>query len=153
MPTFNSISSYIVELKRRKALLQANRRKECEKMILDAKALVQLRIQTAGEDANGNQFDDYNPIYGRRKRIDFPKNKFFDFTRTGEAWRSMIPITVEETATTIQIDLLPRDQKNRDKLNGQFKKRGNILLLSAEEIRILQEANLERILKYMNPNG
>lgn len=153
MPTFNSIRDYIAELRKRKALLQANRRKECERIVLDAKALVQLRIQTSSENASGSQFEDYNPIYAvhGRKEKGYQAERF-DFTRTGVAWRSILPVTVEESNNTIHVDLLPRDQKNRDKLNGQFRKRGNILLLSAEEIRILQEANRERILKYLN-NG
>lgn len=116
------------------------------KMALDTLALIKLRIQGSGQDFEGAPFADYNPIYakyGREKKG--YQSSFVDFTRQGRMWANIVPQVVEATPMKVVVETGAQDDENRAKLAGQVKKRGNILTPSADEVRMVRDANVQRI--------
>ncbi len=60
MAIFNSISAYIEVLRQRRAQIIAERRKAALQIGVEAIALVKLRIQTTGKNAENEQFKGYS---------------------------------------------------------------------------------------------
>jgi hypothetical protein len=131
-------------------LINQNRRDEVLRISLDLKALVQLRIQTDGDNATGSKFAPYTSKYAKYGRRDLGyQDQYFDFTRTGQAFANIRPQVTEDTDTSTTVTVSGTNQDTIDKLAGQVKKRGNILTPSDEELDIAREANRRRIQKYI----
>lgn len=126
--------------------LESQRKPFVLKMLLDTIAIIKRRIQTSGTNSQGKPFAPYNPIYAIRGRQEKGfQSAYVDFTRSGRLWASIIPKIVGEKEGSTTGEIGPRDRENQDKVNGAFKKRGNILLPTKAETDIIQKANNLRV--------
>lgn len=131
--------------------LDANREAETLRITFDLMVQVKDRIQTSGTDYQGYMFPPYTPAYAKYGRVKMGYQiRHVDFTREGRLWASIQPFTRKKTASTVEFDVAPRDSENQNKLNGQYAKRGNILLPSESEIEAARRANNLRVMKYLN---
>lgn len=138
-----------ISWKARIEALKANREADCTRIVLDLIAQVRLRVQVFGTDYNERPFVDYTPGYKRERAKAGYQVDHVDFTRTGRMWASVRPATLNETDSGVLIEAAARTPADRDKLRGQRRKRGNILLPSDDEVRIAAEANSQRLRKYL----
>lgn len=142
---------FIAKLERAKRELDTNREAETLRITFDLMAQVKNRIQTSGTDYQGAMFPPYTPDYAKYGRVKMGYQiRYVDFTRDGRLWASIQPFTVKKTVDVVEFEVAPRDSENQDKLNGQYAKRGNILLPSESEIEAARQANNLRITKYLN---
>lgn len=111
---------------------------------LDAVALMKSRVQQQGLNSESQQFEDYTPDYSRQRKNEGYQVAYVDFTKTGEMYASVTPQVIQADATGATVEIKARTQGNQNKINGQFKKRGNILLNTGEELQILGRAHAER---------
>ena len=138
---------YIAKLKANLQALEEQRQTEVLRIALDATALLKLRIQTIGQNAEGQSFAPYSPGYAKQRQKKGAQTGYFDFTVTGRAMANIQPrVEANETGKTVVV-IGARDQENIDKIRGQYKKRGNILRLSQNEIQLVSDANQERVSK------
>jgi hypothetical protein len=138
---------FIQRLKDNLREVEEQRQTEVLRIALDATALLKLRIQTSGRNASGQAFAPYTPAYAKQRQKKGAQTGYFDFTVTGRAMANIEPrVEANETGKTVVV-IGARDQENIDKIRGQFKKRGNILRLSQNEIQLVSDANQERVLK------
>lgn len=142
---------FIAKLERANRELDANREAETLRITFDLMAQVKNRIQTSGTDYQGAMFPPYTPSYAKYGRVKMGYQiRYVDFTRDGRLWASIEPFTRKKTVDVVEFEVAPRDSENQDKLNGQYAKRGNILLPSESEIEAARQANNIRITKYLN---
>lgn len=142
-----NVKEYIRRLKENLQELEDNRQTEALRIALDATALLKLRIQTTGTNADGQAFAPYVPAYARTRRNKGLQTGYVDFTDRGRLMANIQPRAElnEEGRTVVVVGA--RDSENIDKLRGAFKKRGNILRLSQNEIQLIADANRERLQK------
>jgi hypothetical protein len=119
----------------------------------DLLALIKLRNQTRGVDAQGVKYVPYTKDYAKRGRLDKGyQAEYVDFTRTGRMWNNIkvksAQVTNDSTFLVIRADLA----QEQAKLNGQAKKRGNILTPSVQEITLVQTLHKNRILDTIKIN-
>ncbi len=133
---------------RRFAEMSANRDRDVLTISLEAKALMQLRIQETGYNFQERPFSPYTPAYGRNRKKAGYQTEYVDFTRTGNLWANVRPEVVESTETMSVVEITARDSSNQAKLQGAVKKRGNIILLSSKEVDLLFQLNEERVRRY-----
>ncbi len=128
--------------------LRSNRGEDVLTIAADLTAVVQLRIQSSGEDFQGSQYPGYTPNYAKygRRALGY-QAEYVDFTRTGRMWANIQPYLLNETESSVEVEITARDQDSQDKLRGQVDKRGNILRPSDDELQEVAEANRERIRK------
>ena len=134
--------------------MQANRERESLIIASDLKALVQLRIQTSGENYRGSQFSPYSSQYAKTRQKAGAQTSYVDFTVTGQLWANIRPEITESTPTSTTVEIAARDKANIDKMLGALRQpkgapRGNILLPSEDEVKFVQDAHLERVIKYI----
>jgi deoxyadenosine/deoxycytidine kinase len=113
-------------------------------------ALVKDRIQRTGENSEGQQFEDYVTAYSQRRKKDGYQVAYVDFTRTGRLWNKITPQVIKEDDKSVNVEVRARDQRNQDKLDGQFRKRGNILLPNEEEEAFATELSRNQILEILD---
>lgn len=99
----------------------------------DLAAQVKLRIQESGQDASGVAFATYTSPYERVRTDRGRQIEHFDFLFTGEAWRSFTPQVIAQRFGEVEVEIAFRG-KNRAKAEGQYKKRGNFVTPTQEEI-------------------
>ena len=140
------LKDYIRRLDQVRRHLRQTARENALVIAHDAKALVKKRVQSSGTNSEGQQFAPYNTAYAKYGRnAKGYQSEYVDFTRTGRMLGSLLPRVVSETDMRVIVEVVPRDDENRRKLAGQFKTRGNILALSTDEIKILNDTNARRI--------
>ena len=146
MPIRTNISELIERFKAAREAIIKNRPDNIQRIASDTLALTKRRIQQTGQDFEGQQFEAYNPIYAvkGRKELGY-QNRIVDFTRTGQMFNSIkaFPVSSNDSETIVEVRA-SRDSE-QDKLDGQFKKRGNILLPNSDEIEFATQANDERV--------
>jgi hypothetical protein len=84
-----------------------------------------------------------------RKKLGY-QSEYVDFTRRGRMWanvKAKVTTTTNDTVTVVIKADLANEQL---KLNGQARKRGNILTPSKYELQIAQLADKERRIKIIN---
>jgi len=106
---------------------------------------VKERIIGSGRNYQGNPFASYNPIYAKRRDEAGRQTQYVDFEFTGRMWASIRPEVTLNTPTTTEVTIKASNQGDQDKLNGQFRKRGNILRPTEQEIEFARQANADRI--------
>jgi hypothetical protein len=144
-----SIRALIANIERAKSALIANRDNEALRIAFDLTALIKLRIQTEGKDADNKPFVPYDPDYAKERKGAGYQIAFVDFTRTGRLMANIRPRleSAERDRATVVIE--GDSQLSKDILSGQARKRGNILRASKEERAMVEQANRERVLKYL----
>lgn len=150
MGAFSNLSQIADLIRSRKKELDRNRRSDCLKIVLDLKAIAQLRIQTEGKNYENNRFEYYNPIYAKRKKEAGYDVSNVNFTVTGQLWRNSLPVVLNETVDSIAIRLGPTNDNDQAKADGQIRKRGNIFRPSEDELQIVSQLNQQRVLNRLN---
>ena len=130
------------------ALLRANREDEVKRIAQDLTTLIKLRIQGSGENYLNSKFSPYTKGYVVQRRKAGAQTQYVDFTRTGRMFASVYPDT-DKNPSGVVIVITAHGRDNIDKVEGAQKKRGNILRPSQEEINLAEQANNERVLKYL----
>jgi hypothetical protein len=144
----NPFQRTIDRIRKIKSDLISNRETDALKIAFDTTALIKLRIQSKGENADGAQFTPYTPDYKKEREKKGYQVGFVDFTRTGRMFASIGPEVTASDVFTATVEIKGRDEKTRAMLRGHAGKRGNILRPSKAEIELVKRANRERILKY-----
>jgi hypothetical protein len=129
--------------------LTLNRESDVLAIALDHIALIKLRIQSSGVDADGKDFAPYVPPYARKRKAGGYQVGFVDFTVTGRLMASVRPTIVQSNEFACTVELGAVDDRGKTILTGAEKKRGVLIRPSKEEIKIVENANRERILKYI----
>jgi hypothetical protein len=137
----------IERLKAIKADLINNREADLLRIAFDLSGLLKLRIQTTGQNSNNQPFAPYTPFSRRDRTKKGYQVGFVDFTRTGQLWASVGPRSLGGTNEQATVVIESRTQRGQTIIAGAERKRGNILLLSAEEIQFAQAANKARVLQ------
>lgn len=112
----------------------------------EAIALRQLTIQESGQGVDGD-FSDYTDSYARDRSQNGYQTEYKDYTRTGELFRSINPEVIDRQPNSVTVEIKARDRDNQNKLNGAFKKDGNILTNTTEEIDLVTQVFVARINK------
>jgi hypothetical protein len=128
--------------------LRANRERELLIIGNDLSALIKIRVQGSGENYLNTKFSPYTPGYEKQRRKAGAQTQYVDFTRTGRLWASVYP-DVEGNSAVMTVVISAHGQDNINKVEGAVKKRGNILRPSQEELDLAEEANNQRVLKYL----
>lgn len=137
----------IAKLRQNIQELEQLRSTEALRIALDATALLKLRIQTSGQNADGNAFPPYIPSYARYRQRKGAQTGYVDFTVTGRLMANIQPRVVQDDENKTVVEIAARDSENNAKLLGAVNKRGNILRLAPDEIRLIADANRERLRK------
>ena len=107
-------------------------------MGLDGKALIQQRVQEKGLNADGGKTPDYSSMYKARRKKKGLQTNYMDLTFTGGMWRSIGHVgTKQGKETTVSIG--GRDEFTQNKIDWNSEKQFEVLKLSKEEERILDE--------------
>jgi len=133
---------------RRFAEMSANRDRDALNIALEVKALVQLRIQTTGQNFEEVLFSPYTNRYAKNRQKAGYQTEYVDFTRSGNLWANVRPEVVESTEVKSVVEITARDDRNQVKLQGAVKKRGNILLVSQSEADLISQLNQQRVQRY-----
>jgi len=133
---------------RRFAEMSANRDRDALNIALEVKALVQLRIQTTGQNFEEVLFSPYTNQYAKNRNRAGYQTDYVDFTRSGNLWANVRPEVVESTEVKSVVEITARDDGNQVKLQGAVKKRGNILLVSQSEADLIAQLNAQRVQRY-----
>ena len=141
-------------LKQRVEAMNANRERDALIIASDLKALVQLRIQTTGTAYTGSQFSPYSEGYKKKRAKGGLQTGIVDYTVTGQLWRNIRAEVTGSAANSVTVEITARDELNQAKLRGatvqpKSRPRGNPLIPNEEEIKIVQEANKNRVIKYL----
>lgn len=110
----------------------------------EAIALRQLTIQEKGEGVVG-EFSDYTDSYARSRVKDGYQDEYKDYTRTGELFQSIAPEVVQLNEFYAVVEITAKGKKNQDKLKGAFKKDGNILTNTDDELQLVAQVFAERL--------
>lgn len=145
---------YIESLRARIAALQANRARDALRIATDLNALVRLRINTSGRDSMNRPFTPYSPGYAQQRQQKGRQASFVDFNFTGRLQAATRSYVEKEDKNAVVIITTAKGRDNQAKLRGAMtqpkgRPRGNILLASQQEIAQAQQANLQRVMKYL----
>jgi hypothetical protein len=144
-----SIRDLLEKIADAKRQLIANREADALRIALDQTALIKLRIQATGEQADGTAFEPYTPGYKKQRQGAGFQIAFVDFTRTGQLFASIRPVVVASNIFSATVEIGPQDANEAGKLAGLQKKRPGILEPSPDELKAVRAANRARILKYL----
>lgn len=138
--------------------MASNRAKDALVLANDLKALVQLRIQTTGVAYTGRKFNSYSPGYAKKRASIGAQTSIVDFTVTGQMWGNIRAEVVASDSVSTTVDITARDTRNQMKLQGALTQpksapRGNLLIPNEQEIATAQEANRQRVLKYLTTDA
>lgn len=145
-----SIRDLINRIAQARDQIIANREREVLTLAGDQIALIKLRLQTEGVNAQRQPWIPYTSDYAKRRAKDGYQVKFVDFTITGRTLASIVPIVVNSNLLSTTVEIRPGSDETRAIIAGLNNKRPGILDPSQDEIRILREGNIARILKYLN---
>jgi hypothetical protein len=145
----NSIKDLINAVKKGTQAMIDNRQTDALRIAFDQLALIKLRVQSRGERPDGSAYTPpYSVAYKKeRTRAGF-QTDYIDFTRTGRMFADVRPNVVDSNliSTTVEIKAsLPNEQK---KLEVNTTRRGAIIESSPDEIKLVRDANIQRIKSY-----
>jgi len=144
-----SITDYKGLLAKRVEALAKSRERECLIIVFDTMALIKNRNQNKGLNADLQKYVGYVPSYAGYRKEKGRQVEHVDFNFTGRMWADIIPKVIENTAFQTRIDLTARTAADNAKLQGQYKKRGNILRVSDDEKALLRKLNSQRVIKIL----
>lgn len=143
-----ALERIIERIRQIKADITNNREADALRIAFDLSALIKLRIQTSGQNADGSAFAPYVPPYAKSRAKAGYQVGFVDYTRTGRMFAAVRPRVESSNVFSATVVIEGGDQRSKDIIAGAVKKRGNILRASAEEIALAKEANRERVQSY-----
>lgn len=144
-----TLSQWIERMEQRIERLFESRTTEGLRIASDMLALIQLRVQSSGQNYQGSQFAPYTTQYAKRRKEAGYQTSYVDFTRTGQLWGNIRPEVIRNSRSETTIEITARTKRNQDILRGARGKRGNILLPSESEIDTVREANRKRVLNIL----
>lgn len=151
MPIRTNLTDLINRLKAVRENIIKNRPDNIQRIASDTLALTKRRVQQTGIDSEGQSFVDYDPIYAVKGRQELGyQSDIVDFTRTGKMLNSVKAFPVSSNDSETVVEVKASRQSEQDKLNGQFRLRGNILLPNSDEIEFATQANDERVQNELN---
>lgn len=145
--TIKELADYYRALQER---LAAERQEKALVIAGDLLALIQLRIQSEGRNAQGARFSPYSPGYAKQRRAKGAQTNYVDFTVTGEMWRNTRPVVISHTLFTTLVEIAPRTESNAVKMGAALTRpksspRGNLLTPSDSEVADVSVSNLARV--------
>jgi hypothetical protein len=144
-----SIDEHIEKLRRFRDELVETQVEDALLSTLDAIALLKLRL-ASGENSTGGQFSDYSTLYSNQRADRGLQTGVKDFNVSGQLYISILPEVVSSEPGTVHVDVVPRGNDNQNKVKGQFKRDGNILLPSKDEIKDVTVAYSRRRIVRIN---
>lgn len=126
----------------------AARENDVLRIATDQIALIKLRVQTSGKNAQGNAFTPYTRPYAKNRVKAGFQAEYVDFTRTGRMWANVKPVITASSVISATVEIKATLPKEQMKVEVHSKRRGNILEPSKAEIDAAKEANRTRITKY-----
>lgn len=145
-----SMLYFINRLKDAKSRYIEFRDKNALTACLDLTAMMKNRIQTTGENSDNNKFEDYTSIYADERAKDGYQNNYVDFTRTGKMFASVSPLVVSSDSDGTTVEIKARSESDQVKINGAFKKRGNILLNTDTEHKSAMQGYEKRLYNFLS---
>lgn len=115
-------------------------------MGLDAKALIQQRVQEKGLNASGGKTPDYSPMYKKQRQKKGLQTNYMDLTNTGSMWRSIGYVGTKQGKETT-VSIAGRDEFTQNKINWNSEKQFEVLKLSKDEETVLDEIFAEEFEK------
>jgi hypothetical protein len=106
---------------------------------LDAKALIQQRVQEKGLNASGGKTPDYSEAYAMYRKKKGRQTNYMDATLTGDMWQSTGIVNKEQTPAQTKVTVAGRDGFSQLKIDNISEKHFEILALSKEEEDTLTE--------------
>lgn len=145
-----ALEGIIESIRKARADIAQNREQDGLRIAFDLLALVKLRVQTSGINAGGQPFAPYTLFTKRERTKGGYQVGFVDYTQTGRFWASIRPRVEDSSPFAVTIAIGPTDAYGREILDDAEPKRGNLLLASKEEIELARQANLQRVIGYIN---
>jgi hypothetical protein len=133
--------------------LNARRTEDTLRIATDLKGLMQLRVQAKGETAAGTAFAPYTPAYAKRRQDKGRQVARYDFTFTGDFWRSVGARLVDQSQDAATVAIMPERADNEAKLAGHNKRRPPLLEPSASELNLARRANVLRVQRLAESYG
>lgn len=143
-----ALERLIERIRQIKADITNNREEDALRIGFDLSALIKLRIQTSGQNADGGAFAPYVPPYAKEREKSGYQVGYVDYTRTGRMFAAVRPRVEKSNVFSATVVIEGSDQRSKDIIAGAVKKRGNILRASKEEIELAKESNRQRIANY-----
>ena len=137
--------------------LRRERAPESMRIMFEVKALIQDRVNSSGEDAEGSRFLSYTQSYEKQKANEGYQVAHPDFTKTGEGFIKIEPIVEAENDTSVTISLEAADELTNYKLTNWSRERNDgkqrkpLLRINEEETEFIIEAHIQRIQKALAP--
>lgn len=154
------IQELIRKLERVEAELPTIVLNEISQTALDAKDMLQQRLQETGKDSKGNSFRPYTEEYERfkqgkterrqptdrfggiarqikpKKLKSYPNKDvgYVNFTYEDRMLNNVGVLDKQTERDKVKVVVGPRAEENRDKMAGNIKQRGDIMALSSKEI-------------------
>jgi hypothetical protein len=145
-----TIKNLIERIRQAKREIIANREADALRIALDHTALIKLRLQQTGKDAQGASFEPYTIGYKKEREKAGFQTSYVDFTRTGQLLASIRPVVTKSDVFSATVEITPSTEEGKTILRGLQNKRPGILESSQEEIQLIKKLNRERILRYLN---
>ena len=145
-----ALEGIIESIRKARADIIANRETDALRIAFDLLSLIKLRIQTSGENAQNQKFAPYTPFTKRDRAKKGYQIGFVDYTQTGVFWAGIRPRIESATIVKAVVIIGPTDAYGSEVLVSAQTKRGNLLLASKEEIKVIEAVNLERVKNYLN---
>ncbi len=124
--------------------LTNNRSREVLLVAHESLALIRLRVQSSGIDADGQSFGFYSAQYEKERERRNLRTDFIDLTATGGMWREL-EVTIEEDEEEISSALVQgRTTRAIDLLEFNSDRYGDLLQLSDDEEDRITKAYFER---------
>lgn len=151
-----TLGEWADQIRARKKKLVDDRQRDALVLAQDLLTLVQLRIQTSGQDSQNRPLSPYSPEYAKKRREAGYQTRIVDYTRTGQMWRSVSPRVIAHDVDTTIVEIAARTADGQTKLDSALRQpknapRGNLLVPSADEVAIVNQANLRRVLRVLQP--
>ena len=124
--------------------LTNNRSRDVLLVAHESLALIRLRVQSSGIDADGQSFGFYSAQYEKERERRNLRTDFIDLTATGGMWREL-EITIEADEEEISTALVQgRTTRAIDLLEYNSDRYGDLLRLSDDEEDKVTKAYFER---------
>jgi hypothetical protein len=133
--------------------LTARRTEDTLRISGDLKDQIQLRVQSKGETASGGAFAAYSPAYAKRRQDKGRQVARYDFTFTGDFWRSVGARLVAQSQDAATVAIMPERADNEAKLAGHNKRRPPLLEPSQAELNLARRANALRVQRLAESYG
>jgi hypothetical protein len=105
---------------------------------LDAKALMQQRVQEKGLNASGGKTPNYSTPYAERRKKKGLQTSYMDATFTGEMWRSIGHKATKTEGDKVTVTIAGRDELTQAKIDSISTKHFELLRMSKEEEELAQ---------------